>query len=233
MDVTLLLRAVGAMLLAAGVLWLSCRSLPSEDSEPFGSLLGAVLVGMLAGRLAYLVGTGIDLLVARPVDLIFIRGGVAPVPAAVAALAALAWTCRSDLRRRLDLLAPAAVAGLAAWEAGCWWQGSCLGTRSDLWWALALPGSELTRHPVGLYAGLLLAAGAFWLLRRPIRWKGATAAAGLGWASFVRLAVPLWSVGGWSSWTWWYLAGLLVGLGGLAAANSTRGRTESSSSPTG
>ena len=201
-------------MVAALVLWLSRRRLPPGYSQPFNDLLGAVLAGIAVGRLTYVLGEGIDAL-ARPMELIFIRGGVSPVPAAAAGVGYLAWTCRSDLLRRWDHLAPAVLAGLAVWEGGCWWQGSCLGTPSQLWWAVALPGSDLTRHPVGMYAAVLLIVGAVLLWRRPLRPRGATAAVGLGWASAVRLAMPLWSVGAWSDWTWWYLAGVLVGSGGV------------------
>ena len=217
MDLTLLLRAVGALAAAALALWLSRRRLPPDYSQPFNDLLGAVLAGIAVGRLAYVLGEGIDVLT-RPMELIFIRGGVLPVAAAAAGAGYLVWTCRSDLLGRSDHLAPAVLAGLAVWEGGCWWQGPCLGAPSGLWWAKALPGSDLTRHPVGVYAAALLMAGAVWLLWKPLRARGATAAAGLGWASAVRLVTPLWSVGAWSGWTWWYLAGLLVGSGGLVAS---------------
>ena len=222
MDFTLVLRALGAMVVAALVLWASRRHSPPGSTQPFSDLLGAVLVGMAAGRLSYVLAEGIDLL-ARPMELIFIRGGVAPVPAAIAAVGYLAWTCRSDLLRRLDHLVPAVLAGLAVWEGGCWWQGSCLGSPSDLWWAMPLQGSDLLRHPVGVYVSILLAAGAALLWWRPLRWEGGSAAAGLGWASAVRLVTPLWSVGAWSHWTWWYLAGVVMGAVGLLA---TRRRFE-------
>ncbi|MCE2527030.1 MAG: prolipoprotein diacylglyceryl transferase [Actinomycetia bacterium] len=216
-DVTLLSRAVGAMLAAALVLWLSKRHAPPGSSQPFSDLLGAVLVGMAVGRLFFLLEEGIDLL-ARPMELFFIRGGIAPVPAAIGGIGFLAWTCRSDLLNRLDHLAPTVLAGLAVWEAGCWWQGSCLGSPSALWWAMPLPGSDLPRHPVGMYASILLALGAVWLWRKPIRWRGASAAAGLGWASAVRLVTPLWSVGQLSHWAWWYLVGSVVGAVGVLTA---------------
>lgn len=216
MDLTLLLRAVGAMGAAALVLWVSRRRLPPDYLQPFNDLLGAVLAGIAVGRLTYVLGEGIDVL-ASPLELILIRGGVSPVPAAAAGVGYLAWTCRSDLLSRGDHLAPAVLAGLAVWEGGCWWQGSCLGAPSGLWWAVALPGSDLTRHPVGMYVAVLLMAGAVWLWWRPLRERGSTAAAGLGWACAVRLATPLWSVGAWSDWTWWYLAGLLMSSGGLLA----------------
>ncbi len=230
MDLTLVWRAAGAMSAAALALRMLRRRRPPEFSEPFNDLLGAVLVGMAVGRLAYLLGEGIDL-IEHPIEIVLVRGGIAPVPAAMAALGYLVWSGRSDLSIRMDHLAAPALAGLAIWEAGCWWQGSCLGSPSGIWWAVALPGSDLTRHPVGMYAAGLLAAGAVWLLLRPLRWKGASAAAGLGWASTVRLAVPLWSVGNWSNWAWWYLLGVVLGLGGVVAARRKAEKTVTASSP--
>ena len=215
MDLTLLARAAGALAAASLGLWLLRRRRPRDYEGPFSDLLGAVLAGLAAGRLVYVVAEGVDLL-GRPLDFVMVRGGIASGPAALAALGYLAWTCRANLAARMDHLAPAALLGLAVWEGGCWWQGACLGAPSGLWWAMALPGSDLTRHPVGMYAAVLLAAGAVWLLLLPLPRKGATAAVGLSWASVVRVSVPLWSVGAWSNRSWWYVAGLLVGLLGLA-----------------
>lgn len=220
MDLTVLGRSVGAMAAAALALWALRRIRSEVVGDPFNDLLGAVLVGIGLGRLAYLWAEGVNV-IADPVELILVRGGISPVPAAAGAVGFLAWTCRSDLLNRMDYLAPAGLSGIVVWEAGCWWQGACLGSPSGLWWAMALPGSELTRHPVGLYAAVLFAAAAIWLLVRPLPWKGATASVALGWAAGVRMIVPLWSVGGWSDRGWWYLVGAIVGLGGVIAARST------------
>ena len=212
------------MAAAALALWALRRSRSEVVGDPFNDLLGAVLVGIGVGRLAYLWAEGVNVF-ADPIELILVRGGISPVPAAAGAVAFLAWTSRSDLANRMDYLAPAALSGIAVWEAGCLWQGACLGSPSELWWAMALPGSELTRHPVGLYAAVLFAVAAIWLLVRPLPWKGATAAMALGWAAGVRAIVPLWSVGGWSDRGWWYLAGVIVGVGGVVVARSrARGR---------
>jgi len=219
MDLTVLGRSVGAMAAAALVLWVLRRTRPAVVGDPFNDLLGAVLVAIGVGRLAYLWAEGVNVF-ADPIELILVRGGISPVPAAAGAVAFLAWTCRSDLPNRMDYLAPAALAGMAVWDAGCLWQGACLGSPSGLWWAVALPGSDLTRHPVSLYAAVLFAAAAAWLLVRPLRWRGATAAVALAWAAAVRSIVPLWSVGGWSDRGWWYLLGVLLGLGGVMAARS-------------
>ncbi len=217
MDLTLLMRAAGAMAVVALGLWMTGRRRPAGYAAPFGDLMGAVLVGLAVGRLGYLLGEGVDIL-GRPLDILMVRGGITPVAAGLGALGYLAWTCRSDLLSRTDYLAPAALWGLAVWEAGCWWQGACLGSVSELWWTMALPGSDLTRHPAGMYAALLLAVGALVLSWRGVPGRGAATWAALGWASGVRLMAPFWSVEAWSGRTWWYLFGLLLGLGGVVAA---------------
>ena len=69
------------------------------------------------------------------------------------------WPGRCEERpRALDAIAPAALAALAGWHGGCLWRSTCLGTMSDLPWAWALPGSDITRHPVEIYAAILLLA---------------------------------------------------------------------------
>lgn len=219
MDLSVLGRSVGAMAAAALALWILRRTRPAVVGDPFNDLLGAVLVAIAVGRLAYLWAEGVNVF-ADPIELILVRGGIAPVPAAAGAVGFLAWACRSDLLNRMDYLAPAALSGIAVWEAGCWWQGACLGSPSGLWWAMALPGSELTRHPVGLYAAVLFGAMAVWLMVRPLPWKGASAALALGWAAAIRSIVPLWSVGGWPNRGWWYLVGVILGLVGVVAARS-------------
>ena len=217
MDLTLLLRAAGAMTAGGLWLWMTRSRRPPHYATPFGDLMGAVLMGLAVGRLVYLLGERVDILV-QPLDFLMVRGGISPVAAGLGAVGYLAWTCRSDLLPRTDYLAPAVLWGVAVWEAGCWWQGACLGSVSQLWWTMALPGSDLTRHPVGMYAALLLAAGALILGWRTWPWRGAATWAALGWVSGVRLLTPLWSVEAWSGRSWWYLFGFLAGVTGVAAA---------------
>ncbi len=217
MDLTLLSRAAGAMAAVGLGLWVRRRRRPPGHSSPFGDLMGAVLAGLAVGRLIYLVGEGVNLL-DRPLDFLMVRGGISAVGAVFGALGYLAWACRSDLLTRMDYLAPPSLWGLAAWEAGCWWQGACLGSVSGLWWAVALPGSDLTRHPAGVYEALLLAVAALLLGWRTWPRRGAATWTALGWVSLVRLGSPLWSVETWSGRTWWYLLGFLAILVGLAAA---------------
>jgi len=188
------------------------RGLVSRDVGLGDRLVGAAVVGMLAGRLTAMIVQGVNPILS-PADILVVRGGVHTGAASLAALATLVWGLRNDLWNGLDAAAPAALAGLAGWHAGCVFRGACLGTISSLPWAIAQPGSTITRHPVELYAaGLyaLAAAGAFWLGRR---WTlGVLAGLALASAALVRLATqPLRpSIGGGP--IGWYLAGTMTGL---------------------
>ena len=117
-----------------------------------------------------------------------------------------------------DGISAAALAGLAGWHAGCLVRGTCLGTASDLPWAIAQTGSDVTRHPVGIYAALMLGAAAIGLAwwkayRRPP--AGAPAALAVIAAAGTRLVVePLQpSISGGP--VWFYATGLVVGVAAL------------------
>jgi prolipoprotein diacylglyceryltransferase len=122
-----------------------------------------------------------------PGDILIVRGGVSTAFASIGASAVLVWTHRSTLPRALDHLAPAATAGLAGWHGGCLWRGTCLGTSSDLPWAMTSAGTSVSRHPVELYAALAFLMAVPLLVRfidRP--WVASGAALAL--AGSVRLA---------------------------------------------
>ena len=190
--------------------------------------LAAALVGLLVGRVAAMVGTGVNP-ITNPADLLVVRGGVATGPAAVGAIATAAWLGRGELWAVLDGLAAASLAGLAGWHAGCVVRDACLGTPSDLPWAVAQPGSSVTRHPIELYAALLLAIGAFliarWRMkRRPI--PGLPAALALAGAGMVRLVTePMRPTLGGGP-IGWYLAGIVIGGCGAIWLIWRRHRTE-------
>jgi prolipoprotein diacylglyceryltransferase len=213
MEFTLLWQA-GLGVLAAVVVarFQSRRGLVPRDPGLGDRLVGAVAVGVLSGRLAAMIVQGVNPVLA-PADVLVVRGGVHTGAASLAALATLAWGLRSNLWRGLDGAAPAALAGLAGWHAGCVFRDACLGTVSRLPWALAQPGSTITRHPVELYAaGLyaLAAAGALWVGRR---WTpGLLTGLALAVAALARLVTqPLRPSLG-SGPIGWYLAGTVIGL---------------------
>jgi prolipoprotein diacylglyceryltransferase len=211
---------LGAVLIAVaglyGVLWWEAGRANAPDStrDLWDMALGAGIAGLLVGRVAAMIGDGTNP-ITHPGDLIILRSGVDTGFASLTALFVLAWLARRDLWRTLDALAPAAVAGLAAWHGSCLIRGSCLGTPTTLPWGLAQTGSEVARHPVEVYAALLLAAAAVGLIALKYRRRPAGVVAGLALAAtgLVRLATePLRPVIG-AGPEIWYVAALGAGLG--------------------
>jgi prolipoprotein diacylglyceryltransferase len=137
-----------------------------------------------------MIGDGVNP-ITNPADVLIVRAGVATGWASVAALATAAWLGRKELWPVFDGLAAASLAGLAGWHAGCVTRDACLGTPSDLPWAMTQPGSIVSRHPVELYAALAFAIAAVgiaaWRQRRPPP-PGVPAAMALVVAGAVRLA---------------------------------------------
>lgn len=173
MEFTLLWAALTAVALG----WLGLRMwddrLPERASD---RLLSATLLALVAGRLAAMVLQGTNPLT-NPGDIIIVRGGVDTGVASAVFIASLVWTNRRS-PGGVDAVSPAVLLGLAGWHAGCVWRGACLGTPSDLPWAWAQAGSDVTRHPVEIYAAIGLALGALLVSR-------------LGWRPWLRAGVAL------------------------------------------
>jgi len=214
MEFTLLWAA----LLAVAAMWAVLRVerrlglLPDSRSDWFDLLIGSAVVGLVVGRLAAMLLTGTNPLT-HVADIILIRGGVDTGFASLATILYLLWATRRSGLVSLDAVGPAALAGLAGWHGGCLFRGTCLGTRSDLPWTWAEPGSDLTRHPTELYAALLFlagAAGVLLLLRRRAR-SGAAASIALALAGVIRLATEPIRPSLGSGPIWWYTAALVAG----------------------
>lgn len=206
MEFTLLFAAASALV----AMWVANRMARPDVVKPTDLLIGAAAVGLFVGRIAAMVIDGVNP-ITNPGDIIIVRAGVDTGFATVGALAALAWATRSDLPRVSDLLAPAAVAGLAGWHAGCVWRDACLGTVSDLPWALAQEGSAVTRHPVEIYAALALVGAAYLLSRLPFApWLRTGSALGL--AALIRLGTQPFRPSLTGGPVWWYGAGIGAGL---------------------
>ena len=161
MEFTLLGAAVVGVLALYGALrWEKRRG--NEDDSPrdlWDLALGAILAGVVVGRLAAMLGDGVNPLT-HPGDILIVRAGVATGAAAAAALLWIVWMGRKNLLGVFHGLSAAALAGLAGWHAGCLVRGACLGSRSDLPWTVAQPGSPITRHPVEIYAAILFLVAA-------------------------------------------------------------------------
>lgn len=184
MEFTLL----GAAATAVGAVWLWTRrdAALSEVDDPFGLLVGAALVGLVVGRVSAMLVNGTNPL---SLDLFLVRGGVSTIGASLGAVAWIAWSNRHDLRT-VDLLAPAALAGLAGWHLGCVVRQSCLGAATSMPWGWSVAGSPVDRHPVELYAAVALIAGAAAVaaIRSRTQVVGAVSLSGAGIAGLVRFA---------------------------------------------
>lgn len=225
MEFTLLGAALLGVAAALAVLRLE-RSRGATDRKDLIDLtLGAAVTGLAVGRVAAMALQGTNP-ITHPLDLFFIRGGVDTGFAALGALSFLAWTARHDFWPTLDLLAPAALAGLGGWQAGCLLRSSCAGTATSLPWAITLPGSAIGRHPVEIYAALMMLIGAALLIGfRTKVGLGVLASAGLAIAAFTRLATEPLRLGLGADPSPWYITGLLVGLISLSIRTvATRSR---------
>ena len=156
MEFTLLWAAatgVGMAVLMATII--KRRGLiPAEIGSLTDLLIGAGVAGLITGRLAAMILAGTNPLT-HPGDILIVRSGVDTGFASLAALVYVGLATRRNLPVAADAVAPAALVGLAGWHAGCLYRGACLGTTSSLPWAFAQPGSDVTRHPVEIYAALL------------------------------------------------------------------------------
>lgn len=223
MEFSLLGAAAIGVGLLYGVLWWEAKrgNAAACTKDLWDLALGAGIAGLVVGRLAAMVADGVNPF-ANPGDIIIVRAGVDTGWAALAALIVFAVLARGEIRAAADGVAAAALAGLAGWHGGCLVRDACLGTPSDLPWAVALDGSSVTRHPTELYAALLFLGAALvmmaWKLRpRPL---GAAGAVALAAAGFIRFATePLRPALGGRP-VAWYLAAIVIG--GTAAIALTQ-----------
>jgi prolipoprotein diacylglyceryltransferase len=207
MEFTLL----GAALLGLASSWLALRLERKEKPDrALDRLIGAGVVGMLAGRLWAMISSGNNPLTHLG-DVIIVRGGVDTGVASLAALLSVGWSLRTRLHL-LDGLAAAALAGLAGWQAGCLLRGTCLGTATELPWGVPLAGSTVGRHPVEIYTAFLLAIGAIVLVRTRLA-PGAASGLAVAWAGAARLVTQPMRPSLGAGPVLWYVAAVVVGLG--------------------
>ena len=227
MEFTLLWAALTAFAAAFVTIWLTKPGVPDR---PFDRVIGAAVAGIAVGRIAAVLMQGTNPLT-NPGELLIIRGGVDTVFASLSGVAFLVWPLRR-MPAALDAIAPAVLAALAGWHGGCLWRSACLGTISDLPWARALPGSDITRHPVELYAAIVLLAGA-WTIKLITRLPGTAAATAVFWAGLARLATEPFRPSLGAGLSWFYALAMVTGLiaAGLFALRSRRLAGKAAASP--
>jgi prolipoprotein diacylglyceryltransferase len=214
MEFTLLGAALlGAAAIYVVIYWEAARGNAADCSKDLWDIaIGSATAGLVVGRLAAMVIAGTNPLT-HPGDILIVRSGVDTGWAAVGALAALALLSRRETVAVAAGLAAAGLAGLGAWEAGCLVRDTCHGTVTGLPWGISLGGSEVARHPVGIYAALLFFGAALLIIRlkRHTQRHLPVAGVALATAGAIRLAVePMRSALGERPRAW-YLGAIVVG----------------------
>lgn len=188
-------------------------------------LISAV-VGLVVGRLVAMASAGINPLT-DPGQVVLIRSGVSTWATALATVAVFGAVTRLRFFPAADGISAAAVAGLAGWHAGCLPTSACLGSPSNLPWTYALGPGGVSRHPVELYAAVLLAIGsiviALWKQhgRPPL---AAPAGAALAIAGGVNLVTEPMRISLDGGPEYLYAAGVIIGMIAVAGAFLRRAR---------
>lgn len=215
MEFTLLGAAALGVAGLYGVLWNEARHGNAADCtrDLWDVALGAAVAGLLVGRLAAMAVDGVNPLT-NPGDVLIVRAGVDTGFASATAIVTLALLSRRETVVVADALAAATLSGLAGWHAGCLLRDACAGTPSDLPWAITLNGSEITRHPEGLYTALafLVAAVALAAWKRRVPPAGMVAGVGLALAGSIRLVTEPFRPSLGSRPVGWYVAALVAGV---------------------
>lgn len=217
MEFTLLAAAA----VAVGGFWLMLRWEAKRGNAAGCSLdlwdagLTAGAIGLLIGRLIAMVQVGINPL-ADPAQIILVRSGVSTAGASIAALLMFAYLARKTLFEAADAVGPSALAGLAGWHAGSLATGSWLGRVSDLPWAQTASGSDITRHPVEIYAAVLFLVAAVAIAQWKQRGRpplGAPTGLSLAAAGTVMLATESLRISLAGGPLWLYAGAVISGLG--------------------
>lgn len=190
--------------------------------------LVSAVVGLLAGRLVAMASAGINPLT-DPAQILLIRSGVSTWATAFATVAVFGALTRSQFFPAADGISAAALAGLAGWHAGCLPTSGCLGTASTLPWAYPLAPGGVSRHPVELYAAVLLATGAIVVALWKERGRPALAApagAALAIAGGVNLAIEPMRISLDGGPGYLYASGVVIGMIVVAGAIVGRARSK-------
>ena len=219
MEFTLLGSVAIAVVIMYGVLWFEGGRTNAADCtrDVWDALISAAVVGVIVGRLTAMIAAGTNP-VSHPGDILIVRAGVDTIGASVASVATYTFLSRNDPWWLADAAAPAAIAGLAGWHGGCVVRDACLGTPSDLPWAVAQAGSVVSRHPVEIYTALLLlvTAGFFLWWKRRRRRAGTIAVLGVASVAAARLVTEPLRPGLGGDLIWWYTIAVVAALSVLA-----------------
>ena len=146
-----------------------------------------IILGLIGARLYYVLFFDLKWYAGHPLDIFAIwKGGLAIHGGIIGAAIAGVWFVRKrDILffKFADTLTPSFIIGQAIGRLGCFLNGCCFGTPTDLPWAIRFPqgssaynyyGSSVPLHPTQLYH-IFADASIFiviWLLRKRLRTDG-------------------------------------------------------------
>lgn len=172
MEWSTLARLVPPFAAAALVGWLAVRDRGVEAPQVVDAALEVAIIGVIAGRLAWIGVEGWDSVVRAPSTALLVRSGVETwVGAGIAA--GWAWWRWSPEKRAWATVAapPAVLGGLVAWHAGCGIEGVCAGL--PVTWGVELPGYLHPMFPTGYVEAVAAAV----LAGLAYRWRSVPAIA--------------------------------------------------------
>ncbi len=152
-----------AVLVIAFVFWRKTKDEHYQEEEAFDAFLLAGVVGLLIGRVAYVLlqlpRWGLD--IAKWFDVISYPGSIL-----IATVVGAAWYLRRQAIKQkwdpfelLDFWVTAVAAGLSVVWLGLFFDGSYIGDPTRMPWGITFPGLFEKHHPVQLYL-----AAYFWLV---------------------------------------------------------------------
>lgn len=152
---TLSFFLVLAFLLTAFLFWKKGREEHYPEIELFDGFLLAVMVGLVSGRVGYVL-SAVSLLgwsVFKWVDIFGYPGinGAIGVIAATVYLYNFAKRAKWDTFEILDFWVLALAGGLAIGYVGLFFDGSAFGIATQLPWGVTFPGLQEPHHPTQLY----------------------------------------------------------------------------------
>lgn len=182
-----MLRLAPALAVAWLVAWWMLR--PADPSAVTDDLLRVLMVGVIAGRVGWLLQSGPDVWRSALTTSFLLRAGVETGIGALAVIGWTVWRVSGQALERALLAGPAAVlAGVATWQGLCGVEGTCGGVTAS--WGLRLGGLQHPVVPVGYIEAAIALGLALWAWR--VRHRPAAGIALLGAYAAARVALGFW-----------------------------------------
>lgn len=184
-----------SMAVMAVAVWLTLAIAPPRTTKRrnlLDSSIGPALLGLLVGRVAAMLLEDPRSL-ARPADILVLRGGVELWPAVSIGVVAGFAATRRDGRNGWAALAdsaPTALVGYASYEAGCLARSGCFGPVSKI--GLIPPGLTSAMVPVGLLMAIAIVALAAAVRRHTLHDDFGGVALAIGGLALVRSVASIW-----------------------------------------